>query len=158
MSDTANLTDHTKAKPTDTIVWRFNDDLMPNVIHTGGCHCGAGRFRIQHPVLTRQPGYHIPVKMCDGSICGRNGYLFIYPERKEIKWLFGEDTMVDYRFATETKAHKFCGRCGSSVCMDMTGSWNSWAGDVVGINVGTSLAPDTSLKPAEILTGLFGSL
>lgn len=124
-----------KQKQADAVVWRFNDDPMPKVLQTGGCHCGAVRFRIQHEVLTRQPGYHIPVKMCNCSICGRNGYLLIYPERHEIEWISGEDALVDYKFATEKKAHRFCGRCGSSICMDMTGSWKSWAGDVVGINV-----------------------
>ncbi|KAK5663834.1 hypothetical protein OQA88_37 [Cercophora sp. LCS_1] len=73
--------------------------------------------------------------MCDCSICARNGYLLIYPERSEIEWLSGEDEMQEYRFAMMKKAHKFCGRCGSSICLDPEGSWKSWAGDVVGINV-----------------------
>ncbi|KAI1843825.1 hypothetical protein JX265_001119 [Neoarthrinium moseri] len=73
--------------------------------------------------------------MCDCSICGRLGYLLIYPLRDEIEWISGEHDMAEYKFATERKVHKFCSRCGSSICMDMTGSWNSWAGDVVGMNV-----------------------
>lgn len=127
-----------KPLPGDSIVWRFNDDPMNKIPQIGGCHCGAVRFRIQHETLTKQPGFHIPVKMCNCSICGRNGYLMIYPERDEIEWISGKDDLSEYRFSTGKIAHKFCGRCGSGVCMDLEGTWKSWAGDVVGINVSTS--------------------
>lgn len=126
-----------KPGPKDTIVWRFNDDPIPKVSQTGRCHCGTVRFRVQHEALTRQPGYHISVKMCDCSICGLNGYLLIHLEHHEIEWLSGENILVDYRFATENKAHKFCGQCSSSICLDSLGSWMSWAGDVVGSNLST---------------------
>ena len=118
--------------------WRFNDEPRSKVAQTGGCHCGAVPFRIQHEPLTKQAGFHIPVKMCNCSICARNGYFLIYPLRTELEWLQGggdDGTMTDYRFATGNKAHRFCARCGSSICLDPEGSWNSWAGDVVGINV-----------------------
>ena len=135
MSTPSETTPTKKPGRFDPPVWRFNEDPMPNVSQTGGCHCGAVRFRVQHPVLTKQPGFHFPVKMCNCSICAHNGYLLIYPERHELEWISGEEVLVDYRFATEKKAHRFCGRCGSSICMDPQGSWSSWAGDVVGLNV-----------------------
>ncbi|ETS87114.1 hypothetical protein PFICI_00942 [Pestalotiopsis fici W106-1] len=134
-TSTVTETETPQPKPGDSIVWRFNDDPMPKVPQTGGCRCGTVRFHIQHEVLTKQPGFHIPVKMCNCSICGRNGYLMIFPERDEIEWISGKDTLSEYRFATEKNAHKFCGRCGSSVLMDPEGTWKSWAGDVVGLNV-----------------------
>ena len=127
-----------KLGPPETIVWRWNDDPIEETTSTGGCHCGAVRFRFRHEVLTRQPGYHCPVKNCNCSICARNGYLFVYPERSQIEWISGEDALVDYKFATGKKVHRFCGRCGSSICMDLTGLWSKWAGDVVGMNVSTS--------------------
>lgn len=135
MSSSSDAT-HLKKEAPAPFVWRFNDDPIPeDTVYTGGCHCGAVRFRFKGPLLTRQPGYHIPVKNCNCSICGKNGYLLIFPAREDIEWLNGEDALVDYKFATEKKAHRFCGRCGSSICMDMTGSWIAWAGDVVGMNV-----------------------
>lgn len=42
--------------------------------------------------------------------------------------------MKDYKFATGKKVHRFCGTCGSSVCIDFLGEWKA-AGDVIGINV-----------------------
>ena len=142
MSDIAETTTAAPAPdrklgPPDTVVWRWNDDPITETSFSGGCHCGAVRYRFQHAVLTRQPGYHTPVKDCNCSICAKNGYLLVYPERDQIEWLSGEDTLVDYKFATGKKVHRFCGRCGSSICMDMSGSWSSWAGDVVGMNVST---------------------
>lgn len=42
--------------------------------------------------------------------------------------------MTSYKFATGKKVHRFCGTCGSSVCIDFLGEWKA-AGDVIGINV-----------------------
>lgn len=58
----------------------------------------------------------------------------IFAERKDIDWISGWDEMRSYSFATEKKVHRFCGTCGSSVCMDFLGLWKA-AGDVIGINV-----------------------
>lgn len=124
-------------KPGETIVWRWDgsDHPIPKITHTGSCHCGAVRFRFQHEDLTRQPWWHVPVKSCNCSICERNGYLMVFPHRDEIEWISGWDEMMSYTFATGTKVHRFCGKCGSSVCEDYLGLWKQ-AGDVVGMNVG----------------------
>lgn len=101
----------------------------------GQCHCGAVKFEVLHEPLYLLPGktVHVHVISCNCSICLKNGYLFIYPERHEIKWESGWDTMKSYRFLTETKEHRFCGTCGSSVAMDWGGRRTD--GDLVGINV-----------------------
>lgn len=48
-----------KPKPGETIVWRWDgsNDPIPEIPHTGSCHCGAVRFRFPHPDLARQPGW-----------------------------------------------------------------------------------------------------
>lgn len=61
----------------------------------------------------------------------------IFAERKDIEWISGWDEMRSYSFATEKKVHRFCGNCGSSVCMDFLGLWKA-AGDVIGMNVSFS--------------------
>ncbi|KAJ4417465.1 hypothetical protein N0V82_006129 [Gnomoniopsis sp. IMI 355080] len=129
--------DHPEAqpKPGDTVVWHWDgsDKALPEIPHTGSCHCGAVQFRFPHPDLTKQEGWHFPVKSCNCSICERNGYLTIFAERKDIVWIRGWDEMTSYQFATGKKVHRFCGKCGSSVCIDFLGEWKA-AGDVIGIN------------------------
>ncbi len=110
--------------------------IITKIWHQGQCHCGAVSFKVLHEPLEPTPTYHIPVGRCNCSICLKNGYLLIYPERKEVEWLKGWDEMKNYRFASETRDHKFCGTCGSSVCIDFLGLWG--VGDVLGMNVGYS--------------------
>lgn len=91
----------------EELVFRFDNDTspIPKVPHTGGCHCGAVRFKFLHEVLEAQPTYHMFVKSCDCSICERNGYLHVYPYRHEIEWISGWDKMSDYKFATGKKVN-----------------------------------------------------
>jgi len=79
----------------------------------GSCHCGAVTFTVRTPSLLRHP-----VRRCNCSICSRNGYLFIYPKKKDVDFHTGYDSMVPYSFGNNTGAHKFCSTCGSSVMME----------------------------------------
>lgn len=87
-----------------------------------------------HSQLAKQEGWHFPVMNCDCSICERNGYLLIFPERKDIEWISWWKERQSYKFATGKKVHRFCGNCGSSVCIDFSGEWKA-AGDVIGMSV-----------------------
>lgn len=51
-----------------------------------------------------------------GSICQRNGYLFIYPRTAGVTWLSGQDSLKTYHFASKKMGHRFCPECGTSVC------------------------------------------
>jgi len=149
MSESSQSHPQAQPRPGETIVWRWDgsDSPIPKIPHTGSCHCGAVRFRFPHEDLTRQPGWHIPVKNCNCSICERNGLLLIYPERSEIEWLNGWDTMKSYTFGTHTKVQRFCGTCGSSVAMDFSGKFKPAGGlDVVGINVSCLLLRFLSIR------------
>ncbi|KAK1751196.1 Mss4-like protein [Echria macrotheca] len=106
---------------------------LPSTTMTGSCHCGAVRFRVTHPPLDPQPTCQIPVSSCNCTICERNGYLSIYPNRDSIEWISGWDDMKNYRFGRRDRDHKFCGVCGSSVCIDFLGNWE--VGDVIALNV-----------------------
>jgi len=117
---------------------------LPETTLTGSCHCNAVRFAIIHPPLTpqpppppppphmRHPACQVPVSSCNCSICFRNGYLTIYPEREKITWISGWEGMSTYKFGKRDREHRFCGAYGSSVCIDFLGNW---IGDVVGMNV-----------------------
>lgn len=106
----------------------------PKIWLPGSCHCGAVKFEVLHESLYPIQGKADPVDVtsCNCSICLKNGYLFIYPKRQEVKWLSGWETMKNYRFLTKTKDHKFCDTCGSSVVLDFPENLG-----FVGINVST---------------------
>ncbi|KAK0622728.1 Mss4-like protein [Immersiella caudata] len=122
--------------PTSLSPQAFQEALeaLHNITMAGSCHCGAVRFKVSHPPLDPQPTCQVPVSNCNCSICQKNGYLAIYPNRKDIEWLSGWDEMKNYRFGSKNRDHKFCGICGSSVCIDFLGNWH--VGDVIGVNVG----------------------
>lgn len=116
---------------------------IPKIWQPGSCHCGAVSLEDLHESLYPIPGKtaHCHVINCNCSICLKNGYLMIYPERHELKWLSGWDTMKTYKFETETRVHRFCGTCGSGVAIDFMGKRKE--GDIVGINVSLFLALDS---------------
>jgi hypothetical protein len=71
---------------------------------TGGCHCGAVRFRVTAD-LDR-------VTKCNCSICSKKGFLHLIvpPERFEL--ISGKDNLTTYTFNTRTAKHTFCKVCG----------------------------------------------
>jgi hypothetical protein len=54
------------------------------------------------------------VNACNCSICTKNGYLLVYPFRKDFTFEKGQDSLKEYQFATKNVWHQFCGECGSS--------------------------------------------
>ncbi|KAJ4369147.1 hypothetical protein N0V83_006231 [Neocucurbitaria cava] len=88
----------------------------PNNCQTypASCHCGT----IQYSVLLSPPLPEWKVVSCNCSICSRNGYLLVYPERSQLHMTSGEDQLKNYTFGKKRNLHKFCGRCGSSVFFD----------------------------------------
>ena len=92
--------------------------------YRGNCHCGAVTFTVRTPSLSDNK-----VNSCDCSICSRNGYLLIYPQRADVDFHTGYDHLVSYFFGDKQGAHKFCPTCGSSILVDFNKK------DEVAINV-----------------------
>jgi hypothetical protein len=111
--------------PEATGVSTTASELTP---YPANCHCGAVKFTVRVPSLINHE-----VNNCNCSICDRNGYLLLYPEREEVTFHSGFDTLSSYLFATKQKPHKFCPICGSSVFIDFQGSFKGH--DWLGINV-----------------------
>lgn len=99
--------------------------------HRANCHCGAVRFT----VTLKYPFPEYKINKCNCSICIKNGYLLVYPPRKDLVWikgrdihlapglsvmfmLIGYDNMTEYYFGMKKKAHKFCKTCGTSILID----------------------------------------
>ena len=72
---------------------------------TGGCHCGAVRYRVRAPA-------DIVVHDCNCSMCSKAGYLHLIVDRTDFELLSGGDALSEYRFNTGAARHLFCRRCG----------------------------------------------
>jgi len=124
--------------------------------HQAACHCGAVQFSVTLKWLF--PKY--PVNKCSCTICTQNGYLFVYPCRRDVVFTKGnlpsvsflaitkvdtDDTSLGYDnlsshvFNTKTKPHKFCKTCGSSILADFQrikrGETDDPARDILAVNV-----------------------
>ena len=96
--------------------------------YTGNCHCG----QIKYEVTLSPPFPEHQVACCNCSICRRNGYLLVYPLRKNVKILRGRNNLGKYSFNRHIATHLFCPKCGGSVYIDFEGKE---AKDVLGVNV-----------------------
>lgn len=76
------------------------------MIHEGGCHCGAVRFRAT--------GELTEVLDCNCSICAMKGYLHWIVDRSQFELVSGADRLETYRFNTGRARHYFCRVCGVS--------------------------------------------
>ena len=89
-------------------------DSTGSETYEGVCHCGT----VQYTVTLDQPLTKQKVSSCNCSICLRNGYLLVYPNRDQLKMKSGEEALKTYAFGKMRNLHKFCGRCGSNVFFD----------------------------------------
>lgn len=73
---------------------------------SGGCHCGAVRFR------ARMPEPPVPALDCNCSVCAMTGFLHIMVPHGEFELLTGRSALTAYRFGTGAAEHLFCSACG----------------------------------------------
>lgn len=71
---------------------------------TGGCHCGAVRFRVQ--VRSDE------VVDCNCTVCTRKGFLHVIVPDVDFELLTPWEALATYRFNTGVAAHHFCATCG----------------------------------------------
>ncbi|KAJ4385601.1 hypothetical protein N0V93_010030 [Gnomoniopsis smithogilvyi] len=119
--------------------------------HKANCHCGAIRlsFKISPPLES------YPVVRCNCSICQRNGYLFVYPDKDNVTFEsnLDKESLGAYEFGNEVISHRFCKTCGSSVFFQFTPGGPPDVGDdkpklpdVIGVNVRMI----TEVQPEEL--------
>ncbi|OWT42792.1 glutathione-dependent formaldehyde-activating enzyme domain-containing protein [Pochonia chlamydosporia 170] len=113
-----------------------DDALAESAAETGSvwyscsCHCGATSFKISHePLESASIEKAAPVAACNCSICLKNGYLLLYVFRTDIEYVCGWEDLRNYRFASKSRDHKFCGVCGTSIGIDFMGS--NKKGDII---------------------------
>lgn len=73
--------------------------------HTGGCHCGAVKFRVKLPRA-------IEVEECNCSICAKSGNIHVILPASRFELLQGEASQTRYTFNTGAAQHLFCAVCG----------------------------------------------
>jgi len=73
--------------------------------HSGGCHCGAVRFRAELPA-------QLDVEDCNCSICAMSGNIHIIVPARYFQLLKGKEALTEYSFNTGTAKHLFCRICG----------------------------------------------
>jgi hypothetical protein len=73
---------------------------------TGGCHCGAVRFRVRLSDGLRA------ARRCNCSFCRMRGAVAVSAPLDGLTILRGSDALTLYRFNTGTAEHYFCRHCG----------------------------------------------
>jgi len=71
---------------------------------SGGCHCGAVRFR----VVVRT----FEAIDCNCSMCTKKGFLHLIVPPEDFELVSGKDAQTTYTFGTHTAKHHFCKTCG----------------------------------------------
>ncbi len=77
---------------------------MAETTYTGGCHCGAVRYRV-----TMDLEFAVA---CNCSICSRTGTLLAFAPASRFELVSGADALTDYQFGRKRIHHLFCSRCG----------------------------------------------
>jgi hypothetical protein len=72
--------------------------------YTGGCHCGAVRYRIEIEK-------HEAVE-CNCSICAKKGFIHVIVPASRFTLLQGKYALSTYTFNTGVAKHHFCSHCG----------------------------------------------
>jgi hypothetical protein len=120
----------TESPPTKPALLAF--DPQNCQIYAASCHCGS----VQYSVLLSPPLAKWKVVSCNCSICTRNGYLLVYPERSQLQVKSGEGMLRDYSFGAKRVLHRFCSRCGSAVWHDpRMEEFGDAPPDLLGVNV-----------------------
>jgi len=75
------------------------------MIYSGGCHCGAVRFKVE-------AAEDIEVEDCNCSVCRMTGFLHLIVPKSKFTLITGEENLSLYTFNTGIAKHYFCKTCG----------------------------------------------
>ncbi|EFE29713.1 uncharacterized protein ARB_03054 [Trichophyton benhamiae CBS 112371] len=125
----------------------FNRAMAPSTderrTYKGNCHCGNIRFMINN-IAPLEKGKAV---RCNCSSCVKHGYLLVYPRIEDVVFTHGSmDSMSEYRCATMSRPHKFCGNCGTPVMIQLEHGDTPHLRENIAVNVG--LASPRSLQTA----------
>ncbi|MFL5271224.1 MAG: GFA family protein [Anaeromyxobacteraceae bacterium] len=73
--------------------------------YSGGCHCGAVRYRVTTEPLQA-------AMACNCSICSKTGSVLTFVPASQFELLSGGEALRDYQFGKKRIHHVFCPTCG----------------------------------------------
>ncbi|KAM5444005.1 hypothetical protein MferCBS31731_000522 [Microsporum ferrugineum] len=115
--------------------------------YRGNCHCGNVRFTISIGTLEKNQ-----VVRCNCSSCVKHGYLLVYPKIEDVVFTHGSmDTMSEYRCATKSRPHKFCGNCGTPVMIQLEHGETNHLRENIAVNIRTLEDIDEVLDKLQFL-------
>jgi hypothetical protein len=107
--------------------------------YEGSCHCGKVRYRAAFDL-------HNDTSRCNCSICSKTRLWKAALDPDSFELVSGADALIEYRFASCTVQHQFCGTCG----VKMFGRGEHDAKPFVVISIATIEASDADLANAKI--------
>ncbi|KAF3483128.1 uncharacterized protein GIQ15_02452 [Arthroderma uncinatum] len=126
-------------------IFSMADSPAEKKTYKGNCHCGNVRFTVSMPALETLK----PVR-CSCSVCVKNGYLLVYPKIEDVVFTHGSmATMSEYRTASKSRPHKFCGICGTSVMIELKDGNTNHLRENVAVNIRTLEDVDEVLDKLE---------
>jgi hypothetical protein len=78
--------------------------MADTTTYTGGCHCGAVRYRVTAGLESAMT--------CNCSICSKTGTALTFVPAAQFELLSGQEALTDYQFGKKRIHHLFCRRCG----------------------------------------------
>ncbi|KAI1861460.1 uncharacterized protein JN550_010840 [Neoarthrinium moseri] len=85
-------------------------------LYTGSCTCGSISL-----TLKTKPLPEVEVKEDNCSICVRNAYVGVYPQKPQVDIIKGQDLASVYSFGRKFSGKRFCGSCGVNIWDDLYG-------------------------------------
>ena len=104
---------------------------------SGGCHCGAVRFRAD------LPDPPVPALDCNCSICRQTGFLHVIVPHEQFELITGRDALTSYRFGTGSADHLFCRTCGVKSFYQPRSHSDAWSVNAHCLDESVELAIET---------------
>lgn len=101
---------------------------------TGGCHCGAVRFRALLPDT-------VEVEDCNCSICTKTGFLHAIVPETHFELTQGAAYLRSYKFNSGVANHLFCSSCGVKAFYRPRSNPDGWSVNVRCLDTDSGITP-----------------
>ena len=110
--------------------------MAKTTTHTGGCHCGAVKFKFSAPT-------EMSLTKCNCSVCSKTGFQHLFVPHEDFKVMSGVDQLTTYKFNTCAAKHLFCRQCGVKSFYQPRSHPNQWSVNLRCVDAGTLEVAET---------------